>query len=116
MNRILLLAVVALWSCKAHCGEVHMAIAAGDAERAKALIKNNPGLVSSRDEYGAMPLFTAARAGQTNLILFLISYKADVNATNRFGEAPLHEAVLRGHTGIATLLLTNHANVNATNN
>ncbi|MDH5386071.1 MAG: hypothetical protein OEY18_15335, partial [Candidatus Aminicenantes bacterium] len=46
----------------------------GDVERVKALLKENPGLANTQDEYGITPLH---RAGNANVAELLISKGAD---------------------------------------
>jgi uncharacterized protein len=46
-------------STPAFCGEIHDAAKTGDLARVKALLKENPELVSSRDEDGKTPLHLA---------------------------------------------------------
>ena len=41
--------VVLAWSSLAFCGEIHDAAKAGDLEKVKALLKDNPDLVFSKD-------------------------------------------------------------------
>ena len=43
-------------SIPAFCGEIHDAVKGGDLARVKALLKNNPKLVSSKDNKGKTPL------------------------------------------------------------
>ena len=45
-------------------GEIHDAVQSGDLEKVKALLKGNPGLVSSMDDKGRTPLHVAAFSGR----------------------------------------------------
>jgi hypothetical protein len=48
-------------STPAFCGEIHDAAKKGDLQKAQALLKDNPNLVSSRDSDGGLtPLHVAA--------------------------------------------------------
>jgi ankyrin repeat protein len=87
------------------------AAAMGDLERLKAVLKNNPDLVSSKDhESGRTPLHWAARNGQIDVAELLLSNKADVNAKDKEDITPLH---LAGYKAMVELLLANKAQVNA---
>jgi ankyrin repeat protein len=50
-------------STPAFCGEIHDATKAGNLAKAKALLKENPNLVLSKDNIGGMPLHWAAYGG-----------------------------------------------------
>lgn len=72
----------------------HTAAAAGRIETFRLLIKplNNINITCSNT--GNTPLHIAARNNQVEMILYLLSEKADYTAHNRDGETPLHSAVL----------------------
>ena len=59
-RRAAVLLVALAWSSLAFGGEIHDAAAAGDLERVKALLKDNPDLVFSKDSGGQTPLHGAA--------------------------------------------------------
>ena len=63
------------------------------------------------DWYDWTPLHFAARAGQTDIVEYLITNGADVNAENIEGEAPIQFAVDNGHKEIVELLIANGAEV-----
>jgi ankyrin repeat protein len=108
------IALVALtWSSIAYCGEIHDASKSGDLERVKALLKDNPKLVSSKDDHSATPLLWAANKGHKDVVQVLLDYKADVNATDGDGHSALHYAVFNDHLDVAVLLLANKADVKA---
>ena len=44
--------VALVWSSLAFCGEIHDAAKDGDLEKVKALLKDNPDLVNSKDNNG----------------------------------------------------------------
>jgi len=107
-----LLGAMAL-SGHAFCGEIHDAAAKGDLAKVAALLKENPDLVSSKDQDGDTPLHVAAGAGKTEVAKLLLVQKADVNARDNGGWTPLHFAAVRGQKEVAELLLTGGADVNA---
>ena len=61
--------------------------------------------------YDWTPLHFAAQAGQTDIVEYLITNGADVNAENIEGEAPIQFAVDNGHKEIVELLIANGAEV-----
>jgi len=109
--------VALAWSSLAFCGEIHDAVKRGDLEKVKALLKDNPNLVFSKDDsHGATPLHIAAFIGRTDVAELLLANKADVNAKDINGLTPLHVAAGYGHKDVANLFLANKANVNAKSN
>jgi ankyrin repeat protein len=140
ISRIFTISLIILaWSISAFCGEIHDAAKAGDLTKARALLKDNPELVSSRDDKGYTPLHLAAVYGHKAVAELFLANKADVNARIVYklemldlitlkplalnnnetighmddGPTPLHLAVDNGHKDIAELLLANKAEVNA---
>jgi 26S proteasome non-ATPase regulatory subunit 10 len=109
-----LLAVVMLITLS--CGSIHDAASCGDRAKIKALLKNDPELVSSRDNGGRTPLHHAASWGYKDVAELLLTNKADINAKNNFGQTPLHEAASFGHRDVVEFLLDKKADVNAKNN
>jgi uncharacterized protein len=87
----------------------------GDLEKVKAMLKDNPGLVSSKDTDGESPLYWAVLQHHKDVAALLLANKADVNVTNNVdGWTPLHHAAyLPGLADMAELLLANKADVNA---
>ena len=101
---------------------LHNAAQNGDLEKVKALLKKNPGLVSSKgtNSYGGTmslrggtALHLAARKGDMAMVALLLTSNADVNATDNDGRVPLHEATSGGHADVVELLLAHGADVNA---
>ena len=62
------------------------------------------------------PLHWAVNEGHIDVVEFLLTSNADVNAKNALGATPLHLAAFKGNKGLARLLMNNKAQVNATNN
>ena len=95
-------------------GEIFEAAKAGDYAKVSVLLKNNPDLVSSKDdEHGRTPLHWAAYCGHKDIAELLLAKKADVNAEESDRSTPLHWAAYYGHKDMAELLLADGANVNA---
>lgn len=76
----------------------------GDLEKVKELLKDDPNLVSSKDESGSTPLHYAAGHGHKDIAELLVASKADVNAKDNDGATPLHLAAQNGHNDVAELL------------
>jgi ankyrin repeat protein len=95
---------------------IHDAALNGDLEKVKALIKDDPNLVFSKDENGATPLLTATVVGHKEVVEMLLATKADVNAKDNNGNTPLFYAVSIGRKDLVELLLINKADVNVQNN
>lgn len=64
------------------------------------------------DGDGETPLLSAARAGHTEMVKFLLEKGAKILADN-YGETPLHSAAKSGHSEIVKLLLEYGADINA---
>ena len=117
--RLAIVTLIALvWSDPAFCREIHDAARDGDMAKVKALLKENPDLVLSKDNIdGGTPLHMAASGGHKDVVELLLANKAEVNAKSyNNGGTPLHWAVSRGHKDVVELLLANKAEVNATAN
>jgi len=96
------------------CGEIHKAVNRGDIAAVKALIREHPDLVESKDEGGSTPLIWAAYSGEKDIAAFLLLNTADVNARNNGeGKTALHFAACMGYKDVVVLLLANKADVNA---
>lgn len=116
LSRCVALILIALgWSSLAFCGEIHDAARNGDLVRVKALLKNNPDLVFSKDTNGCTPLLIALSTDHEDVAKWLLSSGADVNARDNRGETPLYFAAA-GSRDLVKLLLANKADVNAQDN
>ncbi|MCB9768176.1 MAG: ankyrin repeat domain-containing protein [Candidatus Omnitrophica bacterium] len=93
---------------------LHNACYEGDLELAQSLLAEDPALLHSRDEAGALPLHRAAQGGNVDLVEFLLDAGTDIEATDdEDGDTPLHWAALHGQTDIVRLLISRGANLNA---
>ena len=92
------------WSSLACCGEIHDAAVDGALTKVKALLKDNPDLVSSRDRDGMTPLHWAEQESHRDVADLLLANKAQVSAGDNNGWIPLHYAAAYGYTEAAALL------------
>jgi ankyrin repeat protein len=111
-RRAAVMSVVLIWGSLAFCDEIHDAAQSGDTVKVKALLKDNPDLVFSKNTNGWTPLFSAAFHGHKDVVDVLLANKADVNAKDNDGRTLLHW-MAAGSKNMVELLLTNNANVNA---
>ncbi len=93
-------------------GDIHDAAKAGDLERLKTLLEENPDLVNSADSDRNTPLSSAVEAGSLEAAEFLIKAGAKVNAANYNKETPLHVAAMKGNSEAVELLLEHNADPN----
>ena len=94
--------------------ELHEAAAAGQLDRLKQLVDENPGLARGYSPDGFAVVALAAAFGHLPLVRYLFEKGADVNApaTNGTGYNALTGAVASGHQEIAMWLLENGADPN----
>lgn len=115
---------------------IAIAIAAGDSESLKSILKRNPSAVKSRDRDQRTPLHYCAdrpiipsednshidqdqrnwEAQCKSMADILLAYGADVNARDAFSMSPLHYAARSGNIEVAKVLLNHKADVNAREN
>lgn len=107
------LIVVLASTNSAFCSEIDDAVRNGDLEKVKALVKNDPSLVFSKDKDGWTPLHYAALNGRKEIVEFLLASHADVNARDNDEETPLFVSLDRPE--VAEVLLRHGANVDARN-
>ena len=94
--------------------DVFSAAGIGDIIRVKTLLKTNPDLVSSKDNLGYTPLhYAAVGVGKKEMVEFLLTNHADVNAKTGDGRTALHFAATKAHKEVVDLLLANHVDINA---
>ena len=68
----IILLIILAWSIPAICGEIHDAAIVGDLEKVKALLKENPELVSSKGNDGKTPLHWTVRHGHRKVAELLL--------------------------------------------
>jgi ankyrin repeat protein len=70
--------------------EFFSVVKAGDVDGTRAILERNPSWINLPDpDYGATALHWAAAKGNVDLVSFLVSAGADLNAKNKAGETPL---------------------------
>jgi ankyrin repeat protein len=89
----------------------------GDMAKVKSMLADDPSLVNSHESYLALvPLHGACYGGRLEMVKFLISKGADVNARSREGSAPIVEAVAKNDVEITRYLVAHGADVNTADN
>jgi ankyrin repeat protein len=106
------------------CSQIHDAAWKGDLEKAKALLNDNPSLIScsSNDWKQLKPIHSAVLGGHKEVVEFLLAKKANVNERTKYGATPLHMASngaddghvvnSAGNKDMAELLLKHGADIN----
>ena len=96
-------------------GEIHEAAKSGDVARVRALMDQDPGLLTAFDEQGKTPLHWATGRGQLEVMkLLLDAYHADVDCKNVNDGTPLHVAASQAQSEAARLLIDRGAKLDAT--
>ena len=86
----------------------------GDIEKVRALINEHPELPNAASPASkTTPLHQAAVNHRTEMVAFLLTSHADVNAKDDSGITPLHFAATTYTPGLVKLLIANNADVNA---
>jgi ankyrin repeat protein/L-ascorbate metabolism protein UlaG (beta-lactamase superfamily) len=117
MNKTLAISVTVLLAAvlSAHGGEIHQAVADGDAARVRELLRGDPTLAEVPDEadqFSSLPLHLAARNGHMEIVKLLLDAGTDVDCGDSDESTPLHVAALRRHQDIVAFLLAKGADVN----
>eukprot|EP00299_Pterocystis_sp_00344_P001562 c11415_g1_i1.p1 GENE.c11415_g1_i1~~c11415_g1_i1.p1 ORF type:complete len:333 (-),score=68.48 c11415_g1_i1:134-1132(-) len=81
------------------------AVKSGDIEGVKKIVQSNPSILEERDEEGNTALLVTAYLGHLEVVDFLISMKADINAKGRNNTTPLNFASWGIQESIANRLL-----------
>jgi ankyrin repeat protein len=85
----------------------------GDGALVKSLLTKEPGLTAAKDSYGDTALHCSSSEDHGDIVLFLLSKGASINAKNDRGFTPLHKAVWKGRIKTVKILLAKGADANA---
>lgn len=95
---------------------IYEAAAKGDLADVKRHLQKGTD-VNIKDDNDWTPLLYSAFNGKQDVVVFLISKGADVNAASRItGWTPLHVAADKGHLEVVKIMVGAGANVNAKDN
>jgi len=95
--------------------EIFDAVKNNDLVKVKGLIEKDVSLVNIKDEAGNTPLHHAAMIGSYDIIEYLLSRGADIDAQNTQLNTPLHEAIQSRKENSSALLIKKGADINKTN-
>ena len=109
---MILLLICFLW-VPVFSGEIHDACKAGDLAKVKALLAKDSSLLQSKTEEGKTPLHMATGWGQVEIVTYLLSIGADINAVNNNGGNPIHVAASQNKPECARILVAHGAQINA---
>jgi ankyrin repeat protein len=109
------IAIFLLATATTQAQEIIDAVKNNDFKKVKVLIEKDASLANIKDEAGNTPLHHAAMIGSVEMIEYLLSKGADINAQNTQLNTPLHEAIQNGKDEISALLIENGADLKKTN-
>jgi len=89
--------------------EIFDAVKAGDLPKVRSLIEADPLLLQARDESGCTPLHWACRGVHEEVLTYLVTRKADVNAKDAEGNSPLISAAQSGSLAAVRRLMDHGA-------
>ncbi|MDH5386401.1 MAG: ankyrin repeat domain-containing protein [Candidatus Aminicenantes bacterium] len=112
---ILIILILFLFAVTLLGNDIHDAIQKGDVARVKTLISNNKELIQMKSDKGQTPLHLAVQNGNQEIVEFLISQGADINARDSEGNTPLLTALAFKKTETAKFLLSKGADVRIKN-
>ncbi|EKD83361.1 MAG: ankyrin repeat protein, partial [uncultured bacterium] len=94
-------------------GEIHDACQAGDLDKVKRILREDPEQIQAVTPEGKSPLHMATGWGQKEIVLFLLKEGANINALNNQGGTPIHVAASRNQPECAAILLDHGADMEA---
>lgn len=101
---LLFIAVFGFGPIAAALVETNLAAAMGDIEQVRSLIIANPSRLEERTSTGMTPLMSAAASGEIEVVRFLISRSANLNALDNQGWTALEHAKRNNHQDLASFL------------
>ncbi len=93
---LLFLFILIIPGCSRKPRTVHTAAFDGDLTQVESFVKEDPSVVSHRDDEGRTPLHYAARNGHLDIVQFLLKNGADINAYDTEGWTPMRFAKFKG--------------------
>lgn len=108
--------VYALLSSSVLAGDILGAAERGELDSVRALLESDPQLLNVIDQGGYTPLHKAAYNGHVEIVEYLISKGADLNARSNSGSTPLHGAAFHGHPEAVRTLIEKGAEIDIKNN
>ena len=112
---VLVLAIFMLAAGTAHGQEIFDAVKSNDLAAVRLLIEKDASFVNLKDESGNTPLHHAALIDSPEIIEYLLSRGADIDAQNTQLNTPLHEAMQSRKENTAVLLIEKGADLNKKN-
>ncbi len=97
----------------AFADEIHDAAKEGNLEKVRALVSEDSTLVNAKTERGTTPLHYACTSKNIEIVKFLITKGADINAMNDSLYSPLHYAAAYNQPEVVKFLLMNEAELEA---
>jgi len=108
---LLILVILVCNAIPAAAGEIHDACQAGDLEKVKQILRQDPEQLQAVTPEGKSPLHMATGWGRKEIVIFLLKEGANINALNQQGGTPLHVAASRNQPECAAVLLDNGADI-----
>jgi ankyrin repeat protein len=107
-----LIILIILTGC---AGTEKKAALSGNLDYIKNIISENPGRINEKDKDGNSFLHLAVRAGNADIVKFLVSKGADANIKDNYGQTPLQLAAYSDNAEIVIQLVSNGAEINIKN-
>ncbi|MCE5300536.1 MAG: ankyrin repeat domain-containing protein [Spirochaetia bacterium] len=108
---IFAVAVLFLSGCAAGFMNLIKSVDAGETEKARAMIKENPSVLTDEDYYGMTALIYAASNGKLDAVKLFVEEGADVNlASKSSGITPINYAAYNEQPAVVKYLLSKKAN------
>lgn len=114
LDLTIVLAIMIMTTGFLWAGEIHDACKAGNLEKVKSMLQADPSLLQSVTPEGKSPLHMATGWGKTDIVTYLLSIGADINALNNDGGKPIHVAASQNQPACAEILLNNGAELEST--
>lgn len=96
--------------------EIFDAVKANDLMKVKTLVEKDTNIIELKDIGGNTPLHQAVISSATQIVEYLISKKANINAVDNRGYTPLHYSCQYNFENIAKILVENGAGINIKEN